>query len=82
MPRQLTDADKRAMQDARVRTRQERKVAREALAANPQFLNPKFWASVDPEVLAEIEKAMEKAKRAIKRGKIADLEAEIARLKG
>ncbi len=81
-PRQLTEADKRAMQSARVRTRKERAAAREALEGNPQFLNPKFWASVDPAVLADIEKAMEKAKSAIKRRKIATLEAQIAALKG
>ena len=81
-PRQLTEADKRAMQSARVRTRKERAAARVALENNPQFLNPKFWVSVDPEVLADIEKAMEKAKNAIKKRKIATLEAQIAALKG
>ena len=81
-PRQLTDADKRTMQDARVRTRDERKAARKVLAGNPQFTNPKFWVSIDAGVLSDVDKAMEKAKRAVKAKKILDLEEQIAALRG
>ena len=81
MPRQLTAAEKEAMPAARIRTRKERQAAREALATNPQFTNPKFWVSIDADVLGGIEKAMEKAKRAIKAQKITDLEKQIAQLR-
>lgn len=81
-PRQLSEARKRAMQDARVKTRDERVDAEEALKTNSQFVNPKFWRNIDAELLLEIEGAIEKAKESAKKAKIARLEAELAALKG
>ncbi len=81
-PRQLSESRKRAMQDARVKTRDERVTAEEVLKTNSQFVNPKFWRSIDAELLLEIEGAIEKAKESAKKAKIARLEAELAALKG
>ena len=83
MPRrELTADEKVAMQEARIKTKQERAEAMAALCGNPQFMNPKFWKSVDADLLVTIEKSINKAKQAEKNAKIAKLEAELAVLKG
>ena len=64
------------MHIGRVRTRHEREAATEALA-NPQFQNPVFWRSVDPEVLAGVKRAVDSADRALKREKGAEIEPEL-----
>mgnify|MGYP006311138223 len=79
--RQLSEEQKRAMQEARVQTRQEREEARDALQNNPQFMNSKFWMSVPAETFREIEKAMNKAGKAQKKARIAELEAELESLR-
>jgi len=82
MPRRtLTTAEKAAMQKARVTARKEKEAARCALESNTQFSNPKFWKSLDPELVAAIEKAMELASKARKKDKIRDLEKQLAKLK-
>ena len=62
------------------RRRKDRSAALKAIE-NPQFTNPKFWTQVDPDLLAEIEMAMAKAKTQAKKARLAALEKEAAELR-
>ena len=78
--RKLTAQEKQAMQRARAETHRARELAREALTSNPQFTNPKFWKTVDPDLLFAVEAAISKAMDAATKRKIADLKAQIEML--
>lgn len=80
--RKLTEKEKETMQEARIKTRQERVDAEKALKNNSQFTNPKFWKNVSPGMLDAVDKAIQKARKSAKQAKIAKLEAELAELKG
>ncbi len=83
MPRRkLTEDEKARMQAARVKAREEKQQALDAVENNSQFANPKFWKNVDSGTIAAIEKAMEQAKKAVKSARIVKLEEELAQLKG
>ena len=76
--RKVSEQQKRAMQMGRVRGRQEKKAALEAVS-NPQFRNPRFWRNVDPDVLAGVKKAVAKACRTIQKEMASQLEPELAK---
>lgn len=78
----LGEAEKANMQEARTRTREERKAAKEVLTTNPQFTNEKFWAGVDLDILTGVSAAIEKAQSKARKARVAELEAELARIKG
>ena len=80
--RNLTAEEKAAMQEARVRSKVERGEALEAVVNNPQFVNPKFWKTVPADVVLEVEQAIQKNKDLLKKARIAELEQELAALKG
>jgi uncharacterized protein YPO0396 len=80
--RQLTAKEKEKMQAARVHARKAKSVAIEALTSNDQFVNPKFWSAVDPELFSEIRKAMAKAEESQKKAEIRALESRLAQLRG
>ena len=83
MPRRrLTASEKTVMQKARIESRRERAAALDLLTTNSQFTNPKFWKSVDPDLTADVETAIAKAREAAKRKRIAQLEAELKSLRG
>ena len=83
MPRRkLTAKEKSAMQAARITARKDKAAAAAALSSNSQFVNAKFWKSVDPELLASVEKAIAQAKKLLKQQRIKRLEKELAKLKG
>ncbi|MBT3379483.1 MAG: hypothetical protein HN742_42810 [Lentisphaerae bacterium] len=82
MPRrQLTEAEKSAMQEGRKQTSAERHAALDSIMGNGQFTKPKFWKLVDDDLRKAVVKAIEKARQLEKAGKISRLEAELARLK-
>lgn len=62
----MTSQQKRAMQMGRAKARIEKAAAAEAVT-NPQFQNPVFWRSVDPDVLAAVKKAVDRACRAVQK---------------
>ena len=76
--RKVSEQHKRAMQMGRVRGRQEKKAALEAVS-NPQFRNPRFWRNVDPDVLAGVKKAVDKACRIIQKEMASLLEPELVK---
>jgi hypothetical protein len=59
----------------------DRQKAENLLLENAQFVNPKFWASIDPILFGDIEAAITKAKRAFKRELIRELEKELETLR-
>jgi PAB1-binding protein PBP1 len=77
----LSKAQKEKMQSARVTVKAERQKAENLLLENPQFTNPKFWATIDPILFGDVEAAIAKAKRAFKRELIRELEKELEALK-
>ncbi len=77
----LSKAQKEKMQSARLKTKEERRKAEALLLENPQFTNPKFWASVDPVLFGDVEAALAKAKRAFRRELIRELEKELEALR-
>ena len=76
--RQMSEQQKRAMQMGRVRGRVEKEAAAEALT-NPQFRNPRFWRNVEPEVLADVKKAVDRAYRIIRKEMASLIEPELAK---
>ena len=74
--RQVSEQQKRAMQMGRVRGRKEKEAALGALA-NPQFQNARFWRNVEPDVLAGVKKAVDKAYRIIGKEMASLLEPEL-----
>ena len=83
MPRRkLTESEKEKMQEARTQAREQKAGALDAVTNNSKFINPKFWKIVPPELFTAIEKAMEQARKSVKRDKIRALERELAELKG
>jgi len=81
MPRKPLPRDQVVkMQAARRTTAQDREAAMAALQANAQFVHPKFWAKVDPEVQDAVVKAIRKAQRGVKKAEIARLQKKIERL--
>ena len=84
MPKgKMSEQQKRAMQMGRVRGRKEKEAALKALA-NPQFQNPRFWRDVEPEILAGVKKAVERAHQIIRKEMASlvapELERELRRL--
>jgi hypothetical protein len=81
MPRKpLTKDQKAKMQNARKTTAEDRQAALEALQANAQFVHPKLWTKVDPEVQDAVVKAIKKAQRGAKKAEIARLQKKIMKL--
>ena len=79
MPKKpMGEQQKRALQMGRVRGRREKGAALEALA-NPQFQNPRFWRNVDPDILAGVKKAVDRACRIIQKEMASLLEPELAK---
>ena len=79
--RVLSKAQKDKMQKARLTVKEDRKKAEILLLETPQFINPKFWAAIDPILFGDIEAALAKAKRVFKRELIRELEKELEALK-
>ena len=75
MPK-VSEQQKRAMQMGRVRGRREKEAALASLT-NPQFQNPRFWRNVEPEILAGVKKAVDKAHQIIRKEMAALLEPEL-----
>ncbi len=83
MPGPLSPEQKAAMQAGRITARKAREQALDIIQNNPQIMNVKFWAALlkkDEELVADIIKTIDKAKRAIKRAKIKALKAQLAAL--
>ena len=81
MPRKPLSKDQKAkMQSARKATKQDREAAFAVLEANAQFIHPKFWAAVAPEVQEAVLKAIRKAQRAAKKAEIERLKRKIEAL--
>ncbi len=82
MPRKpLSDQAKKAMQEARLVTSEQRADAIDAVTTNTQFTNSKFWKTVPADLLLEIKTAIEKVEKEARREKIKQLEAQLAELK-
>lgn len=76
----LSEADKANMQARREASVLEKKQASEVLASNPQFQNPKFWATVDFDTASAVADAIRKGGDKVKQAKIDALKAELAKL--
>ena len=76
--RPMSEQHKRAMRMGRVRGRREKEAAAEAVNT-PQFQNPRFWRNVEPDVLAGVKKAVDKACRIMQKEMASQLEPELAK---
>ena len=76
----LTPEQKGVMQAARTVARDQVEAGLKVVAENKQFTNPKFWARVNPDLSAEVAKAISKASKLGKKAEVAKLEKKLAEL--
>ena len=82
MPRRkLTPQEKEKMQAARREAREQKERARKELEENPQFVNPKFWNSLDEDLVKKIKTSIAKGERAKDLKRIRKLENELSELR-
>jgi|GEM_PF-5206211 len=81
MPRKPLGKDQKAkMQAARKTTARDRQAALETLKSNAQFVHPKLWVKVAPEVQEAVLKAIRRAQRGARQAEIARLQKKIEKL--
>lgn len=73
----LDDVSKQAMAEGRAKAREAKKMAQEALQSNV-MLKPEFWATVAPETVLGVRKAMDEATKLAAQKIVDDLRAKLA----